>query len=203
LKRYFKIIAFILFFFATNVIYAQISFLPIRQVGLIPCGIGMTVSDDNVPSFDFDISLLYLSGEFWPIGIGITWIPVNYKYIQNNHYFNVFNFQVYWNIFEILLFNHKKINNNIFIAGAIFGPFASISCALNLNTPRVPFFSDYIFSTGLRYNFTDRSMEGILRAYYFNLECGYRNINGQDSFYMSMNIDIYFVMSRLIASILY
>ena len=202
MKRTFKIIVFILLFFATNVIYAQISFLPLSQVGLIPCGIGMTVSDDNTPSLDFDISLLYISGEFWPIGIGITWIPVNYKYIQNNHYFNLINFQVYWNIFEILQY-HKKNKNNIFIAGAIFGPFASINCALNLNTPRIPFFSDSIFSAGFRYNFTDRPIEGIVRLYYFNLECGYRNINGQDSFYTSMNIDIYFVMQRLIASILY
>lgn len=180
--------------------YAQTYFFPIRQIGFMPCSIGMTISDNNTPSFDFDISLFYFSGEFIInsklTGIGITWIPLNYKYIQNNHYLNLVNFQIYWNIFEILRLN-KEINNNTFFAGSIFGPFASINCALNLSIPRIPEFKDYIFSAGLRYTFTGRPLEGAVRRYFFNLECGYRNISGQNSFYMSMGIDIYYVMDYL------
>ena len=102
----------IIFIFTVNIINA----LP--QLGVLTGGIGLNYSGEQGNSIEFDVNFLYVSYEFdghfedfTLFGLGITWIPVNYKYLLNNHYWSIINFQVFWNIFALI--PEKNLINSI------------------------------------------------------------------------------------------
>jgi hypothetical protein len=180
-----KIAVIFIFAFTANIINA----LP--QVGLLTGGIGLGFSNEQENNLEFDINFLYISNEFdgyfqefTLFGLGITRIPVNYKYILNNHYWSFFNFQIFWNIFALIPekdsyeFNYR----DFFIGGAICGPFVLINYAPNSDWKK------YILTYGIRYNWT-----GVIesnRLYLFNIECGFRNMENKNYFYFNVGIDI-------------
>ena len=148
-----------------------------QVMGVFPCGIGMSFSNNSEYYLDIDINLLYYSYEF-DAGLGITWIPVNYKYISNNHYWSLINFKIYWNIFSywFLNSNFEKYSNM-----PIFGPFYSINYGPNFN------FSNYIQSYGLKFTYT-QYYHG--KLYLLSLECGSRIIDQRNNFYFNVSVDI-------------
>jgi hypothetical protein len=186
-----KKIFLIILIFVANLIYSQ------NQFGLLPCGMGINVSEDKTVSLDFDLNIgyfsidgyiftdrLFYSWSFDP-GIGIIWVPVNYRYFSNNHYISIINFQAYWNIFHLIPVENPydlSWQNSIFIGGSIFGPFVSINYAPNFN------FNNYIFCTGIRYNLTGKDHGN--RFYIFNIECGYKLFDNKKNYYFGLNIDI-------------
>ena len=85
-----------------TLISAKIGALPFllpTQIGFIPFGIAVNTSECNNISFDVDVSLLYFSAEIYIIadekdtetGLGITWIPIHYRFFRNNHYWSFIN----------------------------------------------------------------------------------------------------------------
>ena len=182
-----KIVIILLLIFTVSIINA----LP--QLGLITTGIGLGLSEDPVNNLEFDINFLYISNEFDGyfedfslFGLGITWIPVNYKYVLNGHYWSFINFQIFWNIFALFPSKnpYEVSRHNTFIGGAIFGPFFLINYAPYFN------WNNYILTYGIRYNWT-----GVIesnRLYFFNIECGFRNIENKNHFYLNAGIDIIF-----------
>jgi hypothetical protein len=182
-----KTVIIIFFVFSVNILNA----LP--QLGILTGGIGLGFSGDKENNLEFDVNFLYITNEFdgyyenfTLFGLGITWIPVNYKYVLGNHYWSFFNFQVFWNIFALIpekepyIFNYR----DFFINGAICGPFVLMNYAPNLN------WNNYLLTYGIRYNWT-----GVIesaRLYFFNIECGFRNIENINHFYFNIGIDVIF-----------
>jgi hypothetical protein len=188
-----KLLILIIFIFIANLIYSQ------AQISLLPSGMGINIAEDKTVSMDFEVNIGYFSMDwprYFPIdwlifdllydlwyftGIGIIWVPVNYRYFSDNHYISIINFQAYWNIFHFT--KAENWQNSIFIGGAVFGPFVSINYAPNLN------FNKYILCTGIKYNLTG-GKNGDPRFYLFNIECGYKLIDDKNNFYFGLNIDI-------------
>jgi hypothetical protein len=175
-----KIFIFIFFICINYTVNAQF------QLGFIPLDLGVVISDNNEYSLDINLNILYLSKEFViesddiiKTGIGITWVPVNYRYLYNNHYWSFINLQVFWNIFALI---PNGDTYNKFIEGVIFGPFIFGNYAPNFD------FNNYILTYGIRYNFTGWFENA--RLYFLNFECGFRNIDQKNKFYFNIGIDI-------------
>jgi hypothetical protein len=146
--------------------------------GIIPCGIGMGVFDNNY-FLDLDIRLLPMSVISNKTGFGITWIPVNYRYAINKNYWSVFNFGILW---DFLILVKNKNNNTGFIYDIIIGPFVNINYAPNFN------FKNYFLFYGLRFNWFDPNHGAGFSL--SNMEIGYRLMENKNNFYFNINISI-------------
>jgi len=197
-----KIKLFVILIFINTTIHA-IPFPGSFQLGIIPVGIGLTFSENNDINFDLDVRFLYISYEIYFLnlindsfintGLGFTWVPINYRFLLNNHYWSFVNFQVFWNIFALIpnrdQYGRSGASNvDMAVHGAIFGPFVYINYAPNFNR------NHYILTYGLRYNLTGK-FDTSTRLFLFNIEGGYRIINtrrnNRKDIYFSIGVDIF------------
>jgi hypothetical protein len=149
-------------------------------IGVFPGSIGASFYKGERYT-DFDLSFYYLSFENEDTGLGITWIPVNYKHTLNKNYWSFINLQAHHNI---LFFTYSEKSS--------LGPFAAINYAPNCK------FDNYIFSYGIRYNFSAEFFN--TKMYGFNLECGYRTTKDiKNGFYFNVGIDFVWVIAVVAA----
>jgi hypothetical protein len=146
--------------------------------GIIPCGIGMDISDNNC-YLDLDIRLLPMSAISNTTGFGISWIPVNYRYAINKNYWSIFNFGILWDFLTLI---KKRNNHSGFIGEIITGPFVNINYAPNFN------FKSYFLFYGLRFNWFDPNHGA--GPSLTNMEIGYRLIENKNNFYFNLSISI-------------
>ena len=186
-----KIIVILIFLFLIYSVYSQ------QQIGFFPIGADINIAEDKTISPSINLNFGYFSIEWlfftdnifylwdFDLPIGIIWTPVNYRYMLNEHYWSFINFQIYWNILDLIKADNPydlSWQNSMFIGGAIFGPFASINYALNFDR------DNYIFCAGIRYNITGKDHGN--RFYIFNIELGYRLFNDGKNLYFGINFDI-------------
>ena len=160
------------------------------RVGFIPSSIGMSISNSNEINPDIDIKFLCISFEYYKsieTGLNITWVPVNYNYILNNHYWSFINFELFWNVFAIIPdeYRYERMNNGryrfTFFGMADFGPFAYINYAPNLN------FQNYMLSYGVKYILGNTDL---VHGYLLKIECGTRIMDIKNYFYFNIGVDI-------------
>jgi hypothetical protein len=140
-------------------------------IGLFPGSIGASFYKDTA-YFDFDLNFTYWSLEHEDIGLGITWIPVNYKRMLKENYWSFINFKGHFNALFFTDFDNSSL-----------GPFVSINYAPNFK------FNDYILGYGIKYTLSGAFYRH--RLYALNLECGYRMTNDiKNAFYVNVGIDL-------------
>ena len=182
-----KMVLLLLFVFAADTLGA----LP--QLGVLTGGIGLGFSDRQESNLEFDVNFLYVSYEFdgyyedfTLFGLGIGWIPGNYKYIAGNHYWSFFNYQLFWNVFALVPEKapSELSRRDLFVGDALCGPFAFVNYAPNFEWDRC------MVTYGIRYQWTGNIENN--RLYFFNVESGFRNIKNKNHFYFNVGIDIVF-----------
>jgi hypothetical protein len=131
--------------------------------------------------------------------IGIEYSPMKFwdwnfqRYYRSNTEtisFSFLNFNLYWNTFDIGLFDD-------FIK-FYCGPFSKINY-MHLSEHNIFTWNTFIFSAGLRFGFA-LNLGNNVYYHLFGGEIGYRNISGENAFYVSVNIDIIVYLASLISS---
>jgi hypothetical protein len=115
-----------------------------------------------------------------------------YYYNSQNHIINFFGINIYWNIFKLI------DSNKDFIKNSIFGPCFSFEYLnWNLSEPFITMFYNYNFKIGIRYSLLwilDDEPEGRVFTPIINFEAGYKNINGKNNIYLSIQTNILWLM---------
>ncbi|MDR0376702.1 MAG: hypothetical protein LBH70_02815, partial [Spirochaetaceae bacterium] len=149
-------------------------------------GYGMNISalDNKMESFvDSSIGL-----EHSGTRIGIEYSPVNYwtravrgrsaAHIETTR-LSFLNFTLYWNMFELRFFDD--------MFGLYFGPFNKINY-MNLDENHAFRRNEFIYTGGFRAGLVLIVYKNI----YYNIlggQIGYRNINGNNTFYAAVSVD--------------
>lgn len=143
-------------------------------------GGGLTFFADEY-DFEFTVNMLNLFIEHESTHLGLMLSPFSYRAnypVDSRDWkqkFYFLNGMVYWNPLNI-----KKI---------ILGPFASINYLRmdnfgNFNA------QEYVFSSGLTFNWSTHIFDGTYPYRIIGSEVGYRNVSGKPGFYFNVNMDI-------------
>jgi len=153
--------------------------------------LGMNCSGKNDDNIEMCVSLVNLIIEQKDISIGFEFTPIKYwdfyefqnevETINNGERLSFINVNTYWDLIE-----NKKI---------ILGPFASINYFF-INTLYGINMNEFVFSGGLRFSV---KLEHLIKLKSYNkqilsIETGYRNLFGNNKFYLSINVDLILAM---------
>jgi hypothetical protein len=178
-------------------IYAQECFRPNCNTGNF--GYGMNIpfnGNSNIESF---ANILNFGIEHERTKIGFDYTPTKFwewKYYDKNRIeikesvLSFINLNLYWNIL-----NWEIIDTmNLFL-----GPFTTINY-LFMDENNIVYGDKFIITNGLRIGLIGNVYKNI-NYYFLGGEIGYRNINGDSRFYMSVNIDILIYLIMLFSTI--
>jgi hypothetical protein len=180
-----KNILFLIFLLGNN-IYSQEYFKPNFNTGNF--GYGMNNPFNENSNIELFANILNFGIEHERTRIGFDYTPIKFwewKYYDKNRIevkesaLSFINLNSYWNIFDWEIID----NVNLFL-----GPFIAINY-LFLGEGNIIYGDKFIITNGLRIGFIGNVYKNI-NYYFLGGEIGYRNINGDSKFYMSVNIDI-------------
>ena len=183
-----RIFILLLLLFLNSLLNAQQRF----GFGVLQFGIGGNSSESGISTLEYEINIGYISFDISSFnektektipGLSVTLIPINIKNMVGNNYLNLFNFQVYWDIFAVFNFD------------SIFGPFVSINYAPNLD------FNNYILCAGVRFILT-----GILLSHRYteiksnilSFECSYKLFEGRNYIYFGLTFDAFTIVPGIL-----
>ena len=137
----------------------------------------------NIPSkdgygFEASITLLNFGIEHTGINAGVEFSPFKifvWEHSDDALLYSVVNTKIYWN-----LINHYFTGSNIY-----FGPFASVNTFFFQDDKYI---DKLIFTAGLQLGY--RAAFGGINYNIFNMEIGYRNIDGRSWYHIGGSIDI-------------
>jgi hypothetical protein len=157
---------------------------------IIYFGIGYQVHTPEDYTLECDFLNIAIEHKYTKIGIEYSlaklWNWFYSSYNEDINYIETFrvsmlNLGIYWNALDFLY-------NNDSLYKFYLGPFTKFNYLFfNEN---IPFRSnEYIISAGIRYGIIRRIDKNIYYSF-LGGELGYRNINGNNTFYVNVNIDI-------------
>jgi len=144
-------------------------------------GIGGNIPFNDGYSVEASITLLNFGIEHTGINTGIEFSPFKVfmwagdEYSEDAVVYSIVNVKIYWN-----LINHYFTGSNLY-----FGPFASINTVFFRDDNYI---DKYVFSAGLQLGY--RAAFGGVNYNIFNVEIGYRNIDGRSRYHIGGSIDV-------------
>jgi hypothetical protein len=196
MRNLFLLIFLILF---TNTLFGQNSSHIVDDFGgeIFPISFEFKLSEDFQLNYEFSIGLFnyYYVNSKTGFGYDSRFIMPKYYYNFQNHIISFFGINIFWNVFKLIDSKRNLIDESI------FGPCLSLDYLnWNLSEPFDTIFYNYNFKIGIRYSrlfiLNERSNARNF-APIFNLEAGYKNTNGINNVYLSIQTSFpYFLVKN-------
>jgi hypothetical protein len=177
-----------------NTLFGQNLPVIIDDIGIdiLPLKYEFNISNGFRLNHEFSVGIInyYFENSKTGIGFDTRLIIPKYYYNFNNHVISFFGMNIYWNIFKLL------DRDKDFIYESILGPCFSLDYLnWNLSEKFNTIFYNYNFKIGIRYCklliLDDEPDEARLFSPVFNFEAGYKNTNGVNSVYLSIQTSIF------------